>query len=232
MRADKTVITASRLREHTQKKEMITILKEKTFVSMVFRKIYICFHTVSRSRKSPHWFYISRDSLKELEYKSKVIVYDIRSFAVLRVDAHTGTIEIEITWLSGDEDHLSGYQDMLALPYEKMKECLRESQQGEPVVWKTLSMGTHREQPHPRFVFNSRKNLHAVLENKIIRCKLIRFLRDQFQWPCSERIEFYDDFVPYSFTFKEIRENKPVMTGGLILHGQEDLKSAHYSIHT
>lgn len=205
-------------------------MKDKTLVSMVFRKDYIGLRTVSRSRKSPHWFYISRDTLEELEHKPEVIVRDIRSFAVLRVDAATGTIEIEITWLSGDEDHLSGYQDTLALPYEKMKECLRESQQGEPVVWKTLSMGTHRKQP--RFVFKSRKNLHSVLENTAIRRKLIRFLRDQFQWPYADQIEFYDDFVPYSFTFKEIRAGETVLTGGLILHGQEDLKNAHYSIHT
>jgi len=197
---------------------------------MIYREDYIGLRTVSRSRKSPHRFYISRDTLEELEHKPEVIVRDIRSFAVLRRDTHTGTIEIEATWLSGDEDHLSGYQDIILLPYQKIKGCLCASQQGEPVVLKMLSMDIHREQP--RFVFKSRRNLHAVLKNASIRRKLIRFLRDQFRWPCSDEIEFYDDFMPYSFIFKEIRENKPVMTGGLILHGQEDLKDAYYSIHT
>lgn len=197
---------------------------------MVFRKTYICFRTVSRSRKSPHRFYISRDTLEKLEHEPEVIVHDIRSFAVLRRDTHTGIIEIEATWLSGDEDHLSGFQDTILLPYQKIKECLRESQLGDPVVLKTLSMDIHREQP--RLVFKSRKNLHAVLNNAAIRRKLVRFLRDQFQWPCSDEIEFYDDFMPYSFIFKEIRAGEPVLTGGLILHGQDDIENAHYSIHT
>ena len=108
-------------------------------------------------------------------------------------------------------------------------EHLRESQQGEPVVWKTFSMVLRRQ---PQIVFKSRRNLHAVLENAAIRRKLIRFLRDQFRWPYSEQIEFYDDFMPYNFIFKEIQAGEPVMTGGLILHGQEDLKKAYYSIHT
>lgn len=197
---------------------------------MIYREDYIGLRTVSRSRKSPHRFYISRDTLEELEYKPEVIVRDIRSFAVLRRDTHIGTIEIEATWLSGDEDHLSGYQDIILLPYEKIKGCLCASQQGEPVVLKMLSMDIHREQP--RFVFKSRRNLHAVLKNAFIRRKLIRFLRDQFRWPCSDEIEFYDDFMPYSFIFKEIRAGEPVLTGGLILHGQDDIENAHYSIHT
>lgn len=76
------------------------------------------------------------------------------------------------------------------------------------------------------------EDLHAVLENALVRRKLVRFLRDQFRWPYSERVEFYDDFMPYSFIFKEIRGGEPVMTGGLILHGQEDLEHAYYSMHT
>ena len=182
----------------------------------------------NKNLKQP--FGCGRDSLKELEHKRNVIVHDIRSFAVLRQNDHAGTVEIEISWLSGDEAYLSGYQDTLVLPYKKIKECLRESQQGELVVLKTLSMDIFRRQP--QLVFKSRRNLHAALDNALIRRKLIRFLRDQFRWPHAEQIEFYDDFMPYSFIFKEIRENKPVMTGGLILHGQEDLKNAHYSIHT
>ena len=205
-------------------------MKERTLVHMIFRKDCTGFRTVSRSRKSPHRFFISRDNLEKLGRKPELIIHDVCSFAVLRRDSQARIIEIEITWLSEDRGYVFGYQDTLALPYEKIMEHLRESQQGEPVVWKTLSMDIHREQP--RFVFKSRRNLHAVLENAAIRRKLIRFLRDQFRWPCSDEIEFYDDFMPYSFIFKEIRENKPVMTGGLILHGQEDLKNAHYSIHT
>lgn len=72
-------------------------MKERTLVHMIFREDYIGLRTVSRSRKSPHRFYISRDSLKELEHKRNVIVHDIRSFAVLRQNDHAGTVEIEIS---------------------------------------------------------------------------------------------------------------------------------------
>ena len=62
--------------------------------------------------------------------------------------------------------------------------------------------------------------------------KLVHFLRDEFRWSRSDRIEFYDDFVPHSFVFKEFRDGQPTMTGGLILHNQDDMQKASYSIHT
>ena len=73
---------------------------------------------------------------------------------------------------------------------------------------------------------------YAAITKKAIRRKLVRSLRDEFHWPQSEQIEFYDDFLPYSFTFKEYRGGKAVMTGGLILHNQENISKSHYSIHT
>lgn len=204
-------------------------MKQRTLVHMIFGVDNISLRTVNRTRKSPHRFYIQKHSLEELEHRSWIIVHDISSFAVLHRGLLTGTIEIEFSWLEKIGDDLSGYQETIILPYEKIKECMRESQQGGPVTWKTFSM-VPREQP--TLVFKSRKNLHAVLENALVRRKLVRFLRDQFRWPYSERVEFYDDFMPYSFIFKEIRGGEPVMTGGLILHGQEDLEHAYYSMHT
>ena len=55
---------------------------------------------------------------------------------------------------------------------------------------------------------------------------------DHFQWKSGGTIHFYSDYVPYSFFFREILSGQPGICGGLILHGQEDLKTAHYSIHT
>lgn len=207
------------------------MLKERTLVYMVFRGDYVGLRTVSRSRKSPHRFYISQHKLEELEHRSETITQDIHSFAVLRRNTHAGTIEIEFTWLGTDGDGVSGYKDTIILPYDKMMECLHESMlQDKPVVWKTLSIDDSAEQA--KVVFKSGKNLHAVLENSLIRRKLIRVLRDQFKWKYAEKIEFYDDFVPYSFNFREIRDGKIGISGGLILHGQEDMKTAYYSMHT
>ena len=213
------------------KKGEIDILKERTLVYMVFRDDYVGLRTISRTQKSPHRFYISRHKLEELEHKSEIVAYDIHSFAILRRNAYAGTLEIAFTWLGGDKNSLSGYQDTIILPYDEMAEHLRESvSERKPIVWKALSVDDSVGQA--RIVFKSRKNLHAALGNGVIRRKLIRFLRDQFRWGNSEEIEIYDDFVPYSFFFREIKDGKAGISGGLILHGQEDMKKAYYSMHT
>lgn len=206
-------------------------MNDRTLVSLIFRADCISLRTVSRSRKSPHHFYILRSRLEELEHTPYMIVHDIYSFAVLRRDTYVGTIEIEITWLSGDGITVSGYKETIILPYEQMVAFLNKSvYEDRPIVWKTLSIDSSRKRP--QIIFKSRENLHAALADNMVRRKLIRSLRDEFRWPRSERIEFYNDFLPYSFVFKEIRDGKPVMTGGLILHNQDDMQKAHYSIHT
>lgn len=206
-------------------------MNNRTLVYMIFRTDCIGIRTVSRSRKSPHHFYIPRSGLEELEHTPYMIAHDLISFAVLRRDTYAGTIEIEITWLSGDGIAVSGYQETVILPYSQLVTYLNKStSEDRPIVWKTLSIDNSHKQP--QFIFKSMKNLHAAITNNAIRRKLIRSLRDEFRWPCSERIEFYDDFVPYSFVFKEIMNGKSAMTGGLILHNQENISKSHYSIHT
>lgn len=206
-------------------------MNDRTLVYMIFRTDCISLRTVSRSRKSPHRFYILRSRLEELEHTPYMIVHDISSFAVLRRDTHNGTIEIEITWLSGDGITVSGYKETIILPYEQMRAFLNKSTvEDKPAVWKTLSIDSSHKRP--QIIFKSSKNLHAALADNMVRRKLIRSLRDEFRWPRSERIEFFDDFVPYSFVFKETMNGKSAMTGGLILHNQDDMQKAHYSIHT
>ena len=191
----------------------------------------IDFRTVSRNRKSPHRFYILRDKLAELEHKPEIIVRDIRSFAVLRRDIHTGTLQIEFNWLNSDGRSVSGYQETVTLPYEKFAAFVHNSNtENGTKEWKVLSVENSTKQP--QIVFNSRRNLHAVLADRIVRRKLVRFLRDGFQWPDSIRIELFDDFMPYSFTFREIKNGKTALSGGLILHRQDDIEKAYYGIHT
>ena len=202
-------------------------MKDRTLVYMTFRDGTVSLRTVSRSRKSPHRFYISCQELERLETGSTIIVQDIHSFAMLRRDAYAGTVEIAFTWLEGNGESVSGCQEAITLPYGKMMECLRQS---KPFVWKTLSIDNSAKQA--QIVFKSRKNLHAALANGVIRRKLIRFLRDQFRWAYAEKIEIYDDFVPYSFFFRETRGGETRISGGIILHGQEDMKTAYYSMHT
>lgn len=202
-------------------------MKDRTLVYMTFRDGAVSLRTVSRSRKSPHRFYISCQELERLETGSTILVQDIHSFAKLRRDAYAGTVEAAFTWLEGNGENVSGYQESITLPYGKMMDCLRQS---KPFVWKTLSIDSSKKQA--QIVFKSRKNLHSALANGVIRRKLIRFLRDQFRWAYAEKIEIYDDFMPYSFFFRETRGGETGLSGGIILHGQENMKTAYYSMHT
>lgn len=116
-------------------------MRKRTLVYMIFREDYVGLRTVSRSKKSPHRFYISRHKLEELEHRLEVIACDIHSFAVLRRDIYAGTLEIAFTWLGGDKNSLFGYQDTIILPYDEMVEHLHKSVlESEPIVWKVLSV--------------------------------------------------------------------------------------------
>lgn len=123
-------------------------MNDRTLVHMIFRADCISLRTVSRSRKSPHRFYILRSKLEELEHTPYMIVHDIESFAVLRRDTYAGTIEIEITWLSGDGITVSGYKEIIILPYDQMRAFLNKSTvEDSPIVWKTLSIDNSHKRP-------------------------------------------------------------------------------------
>lgn len=206
-------------------------MNDRVLVKATASENCISFRTVSRNRKSPQRFLILRDELAELETKGSVTSHDIWSFAVLRKDMAADTLSIQFTWLSGGTDHLHGWDEIVTLPYSQLMDFVENSAlEGSPQEWKALSIDTSKRRP--KFVFDSKRTLHAILNNGVVRHKLFRFLRDNFNWPRSEQIRFYGDFVPYSFTFQEIYNGKAVMTGGLILHGQKNMSKAYYSIHT
>ena len=203
----------------------------RTLVKASASEHCICFRTVSRSRKSPKRFYVLRNEFAKLETQASVISHDAWSFAVLRRDAAEDTLEIQFTWLSGSDTHLHGWEETVTLPYSSLAFFVEESTlENGPQEWKALSIDTSRRRP--KLVFDAKRTLHAILNNAVVRRKLFHFLRDNFKWPRSEQIRFFSDFVPYSFVFQEVCNGQPVMTGGLILHGQENMSKAYYSIHT
>lgn len=171
-----------------------------------------------------------RQKLADLENTPEIIAHDINSFAVLRRDDHAGTVEIDFTWLNSNGCNVIGRLETVVLSYDKLSAFLHDSAAGGSAEWKALSPDNSGKRP--QIVFKSRKNLHAALENRVVRHKLVRYLRDGFCWPCSEKIELFDDFLPYSFFFNELRNGETFLSGGLILHRQENLKESYYSIHT
>ena len=204
-------------------------MKDRIMVKLTASGDYIIFRTVTRTRKSRS-LYVRRDKLFALKYGHQVIEKD-SSFAVFNRDSHAGTVSINFYWLNLDGTGVfTGWNQDVALPYEPfmafLKRCAAED---GPKEWKSLSVESRFS---PRFVFVGTRNLHDALADQLTRRKLCKFLRDNFHWRDSTEILFYDDFIPRSFFFREMRKDTAGMCGGLILHGQENMAKAYYSIHT
>lgn len=202
-------------------------MNKNTLVKITAESSDLMVRTISRDRKSPHAFCIPVSAFERLNAGCTKTISCSHSFVELRCSNSGKQLYLRFTWLSGREKHLSGWTETVTVPYHQLIDFMSSSAAGD--VWSTLSPECTEM---PRYIFQSRKNLHAVAENRTVRRKLSRFLRDNFRWPGSDTIQFYDDFVPYSFFFRETRAGDQGICGGVILHGQEDLKTAHYSIHT
>ena len=49
---------------------------------------------------------------------------------------------------------------------------------------------------------------------------------------CKNSIVLTDDYLPYSFFFEGYMVQGTKTCGGVILHGEEDIQTAKYGIHT
>ena len=163
-----------------------------------------------------------------------MITKDIHSYAELRLcDAVGGAkvLELSFTWLKdAGRDNVSGYTERVRLPYEPFRSyAAGEEEVADGTRWRLLSIP---EQNRPKLEFHSRKNLKAVVGNPILRHKLGKFLDQHFNWYNYERIVLTDDYLPYSFFFEGYMVQGTKTCGGVILHGEEDIQTAKYGIHT
>lgn len=188
--------------------------------------IYI--DTISKDRKPLHDFTLHRDDFLTLERDGHMIACDLLSFAEFQRDKAKETVTIRFTWLDNNGYQLVGWAQSVELPYKELMDFTLGNRDKQR-TWKILSI-EHKNSP--RFVFQCPNQLHQCLKDKIIRRKLIRFLRDNFRWWGAEKICFYSDFAPYSFTFREYRKSGLGMTGGLIYHCDQDLSTGYYAVHT
>lgn len=207
---------------------------QRTMMKLSASEKSVSLRTVSRGFRSPHRFIVLERELQELEEKRHVISADIHSFAQMRLerlDAQGGDVlEIRFAWLGDAADgKLSGTEEILRFPWEGIKEGIRRSRSQDGVAVRMLSM---KEGRSPKVEFRSRENLKAVAGKRALRKKLGRFLGCHFAWKSSRRIVVSDDFMPYSFCFREERADGGGMCGGIILHGQDDLRKAYYGLHT
>ena len=192
----------------------------------------IAIRTVSARMKSPQLFYIAYDEMDCLQSEGRIISYDIHSFAKIWLDGRD-RVTFEFTWLTGHcHGRVDGCEQSVVLRWSKFQAFLDACRQPDgPKAFKALSLDARGDRP--RLVFaGSRENLRAAIGDRRIRHKLGKALMDNFNWPDADEIHLANDFVPYSFIFREMRAGRPVMCGGLILHGQEDLSKAYYGLHT
>ena len=189
----------------------------------------IGFRTVSRERKSPHTFYILPHELLRLRQTGYLIVSDLQCFAELR--RGTGDrATITFWWLSeGCNGSISGWKQTVMLPLNRLLDFAERIGEGDAKEWKLLSL---KETFSPKLVFVDEGNLKQAVANATIRRKLARFLSRSFHYRGATEIRLFDDFLPYSFFFREMLGEQVGMCGGVILHGQDNLKKSEYSIHT
>ena len=205
-------------------------MENRILVKAFSRAYHVSFMTVSRAGKAPHQFDVSYEHVDELKQNGYLLVRDLNSFAEFHRDHTADTIHVHFVWLSGTDGSLTGREETVVLPYTSLMQFLEDGAHGlTHREWRGLSI---QNEKRPQLLFYCPERLRQCLDNKLVRRKLVRFLRDNFAWPRSERICFYDDFVPYSFTFQEYHNGTPGIFGGLVLHGQENMEKAYYSIHT
>lgn len=190
--------------------------------------------TVSAKLRSPHRFGVLSNELIRLEREDRpLILSDLDSFAKLRLEqatGHTDMLVIQFTWLSQSGIHsVTGWKETVRVPYERFHAFAVGNGCEAGETWRLLSVP---EPMAPRLVFQSKRNLKAVSSNAVLRHKLGVALHRNFNWRNCEKVIFTDDFVPYSFSFQSYTSQGPDLCGGLILHGQEDLKTSYYGIHT
>ncbi|MCI9263280.1 MAG: hypothetical protein HFF06_01760 [Oscillospiraceae bacterium] len=200
----------------------------KTLVKVRKMDKYLYFCTITKERKSPHSFMISTGVLDDLYDLTTAILceYDCGSFARIWRDPLRKTVHIRFYWLHSDGVRFEGWEQTIIIPFQELM-AFNKGYMGD--TWSFLSLENYHG---PKLVFCKTDNLHSAVNNPVVRKKLSRFLRDNFRWPDWDEIRFYNDLIPYSFFFQTVRDGRIGISGGVILHEQDNMKKAQYALHT
>lgn len=198
---------------------------------------FINIRTITRQCKFPHSFDLPRERFTDLEAEGHGFVNDGDSFADFQLVNAGSQVRIDFTWLTryGD-DTVNGFAQTVILDYEHLAQCIWNSQEENAAKrWSMLSLDRTRQQP--RLDFSSegaRQTIREILSVPVLRHKLTRAVRDNFQWPSNgdHVIRFNADCDRYSFFFREYQNDHEGICGGLILHHYDGLEKAEYGVHT
>lgn len=204
-------------------------MQNRTKISIRACEKGIYLRTFSRALPYLKNFYILKKDMQKFISERTLIVKDICSFAELRCQEdvnHNQTVNIRFLWMENSIDgKITGYDETICLPEEVLQQALLKPEYEQKLLSISQSSSIKIE-------FQSRKNLKKVISQPKIRRKFIKILSKYLNWRNYERIILYDDFIPYSFVFDGYTLYGPGLSGGIILHGQEDLNTAYYNIHT
>lgn len=218
--AEKEVNLLLKGEEKMQKKTMISISERENVVSL---------RTYSRDHQCSNNFFLLKKEIQQLMSERTIIVKDICSFAELRCREDVNcnkNINIQFWWLHSLADgRYEGYEEVICLPQEVLFQALHKTGYKRKLLSISQTVSAKIE-------FRSRKNLKDIISRPRIRHKFTKFLEQKLNWENYERFVLYDDFLPYSFLFDGYTPYGPGISGGIILHGQNNLNTAYYSIHT
>lgn len=200
----------------------------KTMVKITEYDNQYSLRTVSKDNRSPHNFYIKKNELERMRKAGRGITSHLYSYAELwydKTDQDTADrIRITFCWIEMLEDEtFTGRRETVVIP----SDSFNFSSCKEGKVKKVLTI----PDKFPVIEFNSRHNLHRVAENKRLRKKLGHFLTKCFKWKSCERIILYDDSSPYNFFFEGHSIRGEGFCGGIILFGENNLKTAYYVLY-
>ena len=135
--------------------------------------------TVSREFKAPHFFYILKARILELEHDKSIIVKNYGSYAELsKIQSTAGQriLHITFSWLKEEYNGvLTGWRETIELPYDLLYQAATEDTLD--CEWKILSLVN---KSRPKILFESRSNLHNAVRNPWVRKKLGRFFLPTF----------------------------------------------------
>ena len=204
-------------------------MDERVMIKLRASDDFIIIRVVIRDRYKRKEFYIHRDKFLSLKEEKSLTASD-GNFAVFHADEQRNELHIRFYWLNLSNEDFTGRLQTVLIPLSDTLEFVEKS--ASEFGPKTMCMLSKDSRRRPRLIFQSRRRLAEVVANKQVRRKLVKVLQSHFNWPSSTEIRLYDDFVPYSFFFREFRGDQEGINGGLIFSGRNNMTTATYSVHT
>lgn len=201
-------------------------MSNSTLVKLKLAGAELYLRTISRERKSPQNIMITTYSINSLCEPSQTARIERHedSFVEMWKDSAYEMVHFRISWLNRDGSWITGWEQEINLPFSDLMQFIHGKMGRE---WTVLSL---KRPEYPKLVFCETDNLREAVNNLAVRRKLVRVLRDGFDFIRADKIMFYNEKAPYSFLFYLMNHEKDIGAATLTLEGQENMRRAQYTI--